>query len=377
MPRSVVEALEGAFIRDSTNTRRFDGGTSYSAFQSKISSALSSIPSKSSIQSKLTFLHQQTSLSSCDDAVPISPKVPVQLPDRRALEQASEVFFAEINCIIYVLNQDRFFSSFDRIYDLQGPHQASTLATVHLIIALAQGSSESFETACLQTDAIIEEGTQESVEAFMLMRMIASPFTPPGYALASAMLSKILRRVLQCLCKEGPGQADIQPQLNTLFDEMQSWWAELPTHLHDCSTVAPSLLRTTLHLQLRYHYIVCLIARPYLFFLAFEQKFADEMVLKWAELGERANQNSIRILKTLQISGHLSSSFWLDVHHVLCAGLILLLRVLKNPALPSCLQEVYDFLPTLRITSHTRIGQFAVECFEMLEQNVQDGNEQR
>lgn len=90
------------------------------------------------------------------------------LPDRKALDQAAVRFFAEINSVIYILDQDRFYHWFDDVYGGKEV-RASVLVILYLVMALCGDEEPSFQISRSYIDDVIEESSLESVRAIMLM----------------------------------------------------------------------------------------------------------------------------------------------------------------------------------------------------------------
>lgn len=95
------------------------------------------------------------------------------LPDRKALDQAAMRFFAEINSVIYILDQDRFHLWIDDVYGGRGV-RASVLVILYLVMALCGEEDPSFHIARSYMDDVIEESSLESVRAIMLMVRLTS-----------------------------------------------------------------------------------------------------------------------------------------------------------------------------------------------------------
>lgn len=90
------------------------------------------------------------------------------LPNRKALDQAAVKFFAEINSVIYILDQYRFHLWLDDVYGGKGVC-ASVLVILYLVMALCGDKDPSFDIARSYMDNVIEESSLESVRAIMLM----------------------------------------------------------------------------------------------------------------------------------------------------------------------------------------------------------------
>ncbi|QKX54960.1 uncharacterized protein TRUGW13939_02050 [Talaromyces rugulosus] len=95
---------------------------------------------------------------------------PDYLPDRKALDQAAVKFFAEINSVIYIIDQDRFHLWLDDVYGGKGVC-ASVLVILYLVMALCGHKDPSFDIARSYMDNVIEESSLESVRAIMLMSL--------------------------------------------------------------------------------------------------------------------------------------------------------------------------------------------------------------
>lgn len=90
------------------------------------------------------------------------------LPNRKSLDQAAVKFFAEINSVIYILEQDRFHLWIDDVYSGKGV-RASVLVIMYMVMALCGDENPSFGIARSYMDDVIEESSLESVRAIMLM----------------------------------------------------------------------------------------------------------------------------------------------------------------------------------------------------------------
>ncbi|KGO47904.1 Transcription factor, fungi [Penicillium expansum] len=112
------------------------------------------------------------------------------LPDRKALDQAAMQFFAEINSVIYILDQDRFHLWIDDVYGGRGV-RASVLVILYLVMALCGEEDPSFHIARPYIDDLIEESSLESVRAIMLMSLYRQ--RENERSVAWAMLSVAIR----------------------------------------------------------------------------------------------------------------------------------------------------------------------------------------
>lgn len=92
----------------------------------------------------------------------------IALPDRRTCEQCGVRFFNHINSVVYILSPESFFNAVETAYSGRDT-PPSVQVTIQLVVALMNGSLESFELARMQMESVIEESSLESVQAMMLM----------------------------------------------------------------------------------------------------------------------------------------------------------------------------------------------------------------
>jgi hypothetical protein len=195
--------------------------------------------------------------------------------------------------------------------------------------------------------------------------------SPPAYAYSSVKLAQILARVMNCIFLKDPEKGCFQQDINCLIQVLQSWWAELPQHLKQPQSGIPqSFVRAIFHLRLRYCHILVLITRFYLFDATFIHKETSCTDHPMITLCEKNNDECIQTLIEMSERKLLSESFWLDTHHILCTGLILLLRVLRNPTDMTLRCKVEDFQHVLKTCSSCKIGRYATLCFEAVLQDI-------
>ncbi|KFY72128.1 hypothetical protein V499_07699 [Pseudogymnoascus sp. VKM F-103] len=162
-PRCVVDDVEDTLLVDAMNIPRFNGSSSWTALNAKIVYHLSS-----NIDNISPF-HQGESPRSFDGQV-ISSRNAEYLPDRAALEQAAMTFFRDINSVIFILDQEKFYAWLDEVYSEQDV-STSILAIVYLVMALCGDETSSFEIARSYMNNVIEESSLDSVRAIMLMTL--------------------------------------------------------------------------------------------------------------------------------------------------------------------------------------------------------------
>lgn len=139
----------------------FDGASSYAVVQSKISSCIGNrFP-------KLAMLQQDQRVDLLDGR-PLAGLPAIGLPDRKTCEQCGLTFLRSVNSVIYFFSPETFFNSLEMVYS-GGNTPLSVQVIVHLVIALVNDSTESFEYARMQMESVIEEGSLASVQAIMLM----------------------------------------------------------------------------------------------------------------------------------------------------------------------------------------------------------------
>jgi hypothetical protein len=103
------------------------------------------------------------------DKIVVDKVDPKNLPPRGAVSEALKIFFAEINCVIYVLSYECFQSYLDSIYVHGNQSSHSGLALVYLMLSLWPLSDQYFVEGCQYCTEGMGEGTIESVQALMLM----------------------------------------------------------------------------------------------------------------------------------------------------------------------------------------------------------------
>ena len=95
---------------------------------------------------------------------------PDTLPPRTEFEQASQKFFAELNCVTYILSYEQFQSHMIRAFDQRNQVSHSVFMLLNLIVAFNDEMYEQyFSKACEHLEYVLEEGTVASVEALMLL----------------------------------------------------------------------------------------------------------------------------------------------------------------------------------------------------------------
>ncbi|KAK2605788.1 hypothetical protein N8I77_008602 [Diaporthe amygdali] len=426
-------SLDGEFIPDATCQRRFDNASSCAVLNSRISSCIpDNFP-------RLSMLQRETTID-LSDGQPLWAIPAIALPPRKLSEQCGVTFFTQINSVLYILSPEKFFNSVEAAYSGRDT-PTSTQAIIHLVVALANRSPENFETARMQMESVLEEGSLESVQAMMLMslyrqnqnqrhtawvalgsatriaqslgmhirtedesRMVAeqktrlwwslyeldqwsssnlgrspdtsvnidtvpspcesltaSATTPPMYAAASARLAQFLSRATSCifLRKTCRGR-----DIDDLLHGLNAWWASLPGHLTQ-AILSESFARATLYLRLRYHYILVLITRTFLFNPTWESSTMN----RYVEICNDNNDKSIEIILDMQARNILTDSFWFDSYYILSTSLILLLRILKNPSCTD-LHSKAEIMRNILQEYPGKIQAYATECFKQVLEDI-------
>ncbi|KAK1474763.1 hypothetical protein CCUS01_05388 [Colletotrichum cuscutae] len=194
--------------------------------------------------------------------------------------------------------------------------------------------------------------------------LIGAPNMPPMYAFASARLTRLLSRTLQCNSEK---HCDNGNAIDLLIQDLYGWWESLPQHLTiPAAAIPPSLLRATLYLRLRYHCIIVLLTQSYLFNATFSGSDADHRM----NICEDSNNKTIATLIEMQERDVLTSHFWFDSYHAVTCGLVLLIRIIKNPASVDLRDMVIKLRSLLRMFPD-RLHAFAVQCFDKVLEDIE------
>lgn len=142
----------------------FDGASSYNALRSKVSLRITNrFP-------QLALLQQDPTLDLCD-GTPIPPPslgLSVGLPCRKVCERCCVTFLNQINNIVYIVSPEKLLDAVDGVYS--GRNQSLSVQTmISLVVALVDDSSQHTMVASIQMEAVIEQGSIESVQAIILM----------------------------------------------------------------------------------------------------------------------------------------------------------------------------------------------------------------
>lgn len=85
------------------------------------------------------------------------------------MEEATTKFFAEVNCIVNILNFEKFQEMVGELYDLKQASSNAGIAIVLGVVALAGDLDYVLHQACQYLDPTIAEGSLESVQAIMIL----------------------------------------------------------------------------------------------------------------------------------------------------------------------------------------------------------------
>ncbi|OBT65060.1 hypothetical protein VE03_05240 [Pseudogymnoascus sp. 23342-1-I1] len=432
-PSCVVDDVEDTLLADAMNIPRFNGSSSWIALNAKIVCHLST---------------NNNSLSPFNQGY--SSRNAEYLPDRAALERAAVLFFRDINSVIFILDQEKFYVWLDDVYGEQDV-STSILVIVYLVMALCGDEASSFEIARSYINDVIEESSLNSVRAIMLMTLyrqtrdecslgwvilgtgiriaqsfglhqmigytqdtsvyraevkrriwwslceldqwtscmlgrppaigyteggvpLPSPelnttaFTPPGYATASAALGCLIGQISEQMYTDKKNAHSEEKLSSDLVQRVEQWRRELPRHLNLESTIAPSFVRTTSYLGLKYNYACMLIGRPYLTHSVLCNNTHGAVFSSQLEICERANSDSVNILHNLYTQGLLVSSLYFDTYLILTTALILYIRSVKKPSLR---EDLRSFIPILKMCSRSKVGQYAADHVQRYLGNLQ------
>lgn len=116
---------------------------------------------------KLAMLQQDQKIDLLDGR-PMAGLPAIWLPDRKTCEQCGLTFLRSVNSVIYFFSPETFFNLLEMVYSGANT-PLSVQVIIHLVVALVDDSTESFEYARMQMESVIEEGSLASVQAIMLM----------------------------------------------------------------------------------------------------------------------------------------------------------------------------------------------------------------
>ena len=181
------------------------------------------------------------------------------------------------------------------------------------------------------------------------------------YTSASARLSQFLDRAMNCIyLKQRCEGQDVDP----LLRDIDTWWKTLPDHFTN-STVPDSFANATFYLRLRYHCILVLITRPFLFDATFVTHGTRN---RYVEICENHNGAAIDTLLEMQSRNLLRGSFWFD-SYILTSSLILLMRIITNPSSPDLHGKARSMQGLLRINPG-KIQSHADKCFDVVLEDI-------
>ncbi|KAK3897407.1 fungal-specific transcription factor domain-containing protein [Staphylotrichum tortipilum] len=191
--------------------------------------------------------------------------------------------------------------------------------------------------------------------------LTATTTTPPMYTPASARLAQFLDRAMKCIyLKQRCEGQDVGP----LLRDLNTWWETLPDHLTN-NAVPDSFANAAFYLRLRYHYILVLITRPFLFDATFVTHGTTN---RYVEICEDHNNAAIDTLLEMQLRNLLAGSFWFD-SHILTSSLILLMRIMMNPSSPELHRRARSMQGLLGINPG-KIQSHASQCFDKVLEDI-------
>lgn len=85
---------------------------------------------------------------------------------------------------------------------------------------------------------------------------------------------------------------------------------------------------------------------------------------------EESNNKTIAILVEMHEKDVLTNHFWFDSYHAVTCGLVLLIRIIKNPASVDLRDKVVKMRNLLRIFPD-RLHAFAVQCFDKVLEDIE------
>ncbi|EXJ57727.1 uncharacterized protein A1O5_12517 [Cladophialophora psammophila CBS 110553] len=146
------------------NITRYDSGTSWTAFFRKIHSTKG--PKYGDALGGSVFRFDELTGSKQVDQVQ-----PTDLPPRAEFERASLKFFAEINCVNYILSYEQFYVYMSDCLDQRHPLSHGVFMLLCLILSFDSKYEEFFSKACGHVEYTFEEGSIASVESLMLLAL--------------------------------------------------------------------------------------------------------------------------------------------------------------------------------------------------------------
>jgi hypothetical protein len=165
------------------------------------------------------------------------------------------------------------------------------------------------------------------------------------------------------------GTQNLMPTETTasaLIDQVEVWWNALPDYLRYTHLSAPSYSRAILYLGLRYNYALMLITRRYLLQSLISGNDCTSDVVSGTEVCERACERSTAILLEMAKKAMISDLIWFDTHFILCNNVVLYLQVLRHGSSPTHWKQLRDFIPLLKLTRNSRLGEYALRFTEAL-----------
>ncbi|KAI1839885.1 hypothetical protein JX266_013907 [Neoarthrinium moseri] len=394
-------------FQDASGISRYESGSSWGAFYAQLLARFS--------ESHQHLLHLQPSaIETMADGRHVElAGSHANLPDRYLVEKAFDTFFSQVNVIIPILDYSQIYDMITTIYHKKMAASNATLMIIHLVLAVENHHRpHSLDTAFESFQATLEEGSQESVQAMTIMALFcmnrdqfnfswvvigcaskiaqsiglhittgcqaesaptANPWFPQGYDSVLASLAVIEDGILRALSSRNiPGESD-GSICTALLDNLSQWRRQLPTYLEPGCPTAPSYTRAIGLLSLRYYHCVMLLTR-HDFLRQAVSRTKPSVPCPKAELCEKANADSIALTQSLAAKKNLSRSSCFDSFYILSNGIILMLRVLKNPSL-QWVQELEAYLPILRRAEHLRVGSIGIRSFEALVASVKEAYE--
>ena len=161
------------FVPDSRHSG-YDSGTSWTAFFSKIHATVG--PQYDGLLRNPPFKFDEDGAGKQVEMV-----LADHLPPRTDFEQASSKFFAEVNCVTYILSYERFNTHMIRALDQKNRLSHSVFMLLCLILSFDERYEQYFSKASEHVEHVLEEGTLASVEALMLIGSDLVPSLPAAY----------------------------------------------------------------------------------------------------------------------------------------------------------------------------------------------------
>ncbi|KIW50501.1 hypothetical protein PV05_09305 [Exophiala xenobiotica] len=161
---SETEPAESMARAELMNVTRYDSGTSWTAFFRKIHSTKG--PTYGDALGGSVFRFDELTGSKQVDQVQ-----PNDLPPRAEFERASLRFFAEINCVNYILSYEQFYVYISDSLDQRHPLSHGVFMLLCLILSFDSKYEEFFSKACGHVEYVFEEGSIASVESLMLLAL--------------------------------------------------------------------------------------------------------------------------------------------------------------------------------------------------------------